>query len=75
MFGHVLRLDENTPAFASLKFALTNNLKSRKGRHQSNRVSVVKCDLKSRDLELNDINDLINLKSIAAKRSTWKSLF
>ena len=75
MFGHVLRLDENTPAFASLKFAVTNNLKSRKGRHQSNIFNLLKCDLKLRDLELNDINDLTSLKSIAANRSKWKSMF
>ena len=36
MLGHILRSDEQTPAFLSFKFALNNKLKSRRGKHQSN---------------------------------------
>ena len=47
MLVHILRTrsDEQTPAFLSLKFALTNKLKSRRGRHQSNLFKTVLRDL------------------------------
>ena len=72
MFGHVLRSDESTPAFSSLKFALTNNLKSRKGRHQSNIFNLLLIDLKSRDLSLKNADDLFELRAIAFNRVAWR---
>jgi hypothetical protein len=75
MFGHVLRLDENSPAFSSLKFALTNNLKSRKGRHQSNLFNLLTSDLKSRDMHLKNLTDLVKLRDIAFNRAEWRGLF
>ena len=75
MFGHVLRSDEQTPAFASLKFAVCNSLKSRKGRHQSNLFNLLINDLKARNIKLDSITDLYNLRRIAFGRAHWRNCF
>ena len=75
MLGHVLRSSVDTPAFLSLKFALSNNLKSRKSRHQMNLFKVICNDLKSRNLNLETIDDLYELRNVAYDRSHWKSIF
>jgi len=75
MFGHILRSDKSTPAFCSLKFALSNSLKGRRGRHQSNLCSTLKCDLKSRNLKLTNLNDLCDLRELAMNRNRWRDLY
>ena len=75
MFGHVLRSDMNTPAFLSLKFALTNNHKNRKGRHQSNLFNILLADLKFRNIILKSENDLNELRTVALNRTYWRNIF
>ena len=75
MFGHILRSDEQTPAFSSLRFAVCNRYKSRKGRHQSNLLNLLISDLKVRKLKLDGLSDLYNLRSVAFDRAYWRSCF
>ena len=50
MFGHILRSQTNAPAMMALKFAVSSSLemKGRRGRHQTNLLSVLKCDLREK---------------------------
>ena len=75
MFGHVLRSDMTTPAFLSLKFALSNTKKSRKGRHQSNIFNLLIADLKSRNISLKNVDELLELSKLAFCRASWRRLF
>ena len=74
-FGHILRSDITTLAFTSLRFAVTNNYKSREGRHQCNLFNTLIQDLKYRNIKLDCEVDLENLRSIAFERSRWRSMF
>ena len=74
MFGHVLRSDERSPAFLSLKFALTNNHPTRMGRHQINLYSVLKNDLKLKNFNLNTVDDIYVLRTIASDRERWRDV-
>ena len=74
VWSYVLRLDECTPAFSSLKFAITNNHKQRRGRHQSNLFNLLTNDLASRNLNLKSIDDLYKLRELAMKRLEWHAL-
>ena len=76
MFGHILRSHIETPAFLSLKFAVTNNLKSRKGRHQNNLFNVLLTDLKSiLNMELKTEENLNNIRAVAFDRKFWRDSF
>ena len=75
MFGHILRSDTTTPAFTSLYFAVTNNYKSREGRHQCNLFNTLIQDLKYRNIKLDSEIDLQKLRNIAFERSQWRSMF
>ena len=74
MFGHVLRSDEGTLAFSSLKFFLANEFQSRKGRHKSYLFNLLISDLNSRDLSLRNVEDLFKLRDFAFKRKEWRAL-
>ena len=75
MLGHILRSNENTPAFVSLKFALSNDLTGRRGRHQSNLLSTVLKDLSERNFYLKTLSDLEALRALALNRMNWRSCF
>jgi hypothetical protein len=77
MLGHVLRSPENSPAQAALCFAVEsmNNLPGRLGRHRINLLSVLRNDLKSRNLSLNTYDDIINLRNLAYNRAQWRKVF
>ena len=75
MFGHILRSAPNTPAYLSLKFAISNTRKSRKGRHQSNLFTLLIKNLKCRNINLTDLNDLDILRNVAIERNQWRGLF
>ena len=75
MLGHILRSNENTPAFVSLKFALSNDLMGRRGRHQSNLLSTVLKDLSERNFYLKTLSDLEALRALALNRMNWRSCF
>ena len=76
MLGHVLRSPENSPAQAALCFAVEsmNTLPGRLGRHRINLLSLIKCDLQSRDLSLNSYDDILNLRILAHNRVVWKDM-
>jgi len=76
MLGHVLRSDDLNPAQLALQFAIKSNMlyKGRIGRHQINLLRTLKQDLKLRNLNLETIEDLDHLKSIASDRKKWKEL-
>ena len=73
MLGHILRSDQDTPAFKSLTFAMSNELRSRKGRHQMNLMHVIKSDLKCRNFGLQCVDDIYDLCEIASDRARWRS--
>ena len=75
MLGHILRSPENTPAQLALSYAIDGATlhKSRRGRHQINLYNVL--DLNARNLRLNDIDDLFNLRILAKNRKLWKDYF
>ena len=78
LFGHILRSEENTPASTALLFAVNsqNNLSGRRGRHRINLWSVLKNDLKLRniDINLNCIKDFYRLRDLASDRNAWYKL-
>ena len=76
MLGQVLRSDDLNPAQLVLEFAVnsSNIYKGRIGRHQTNLLRVIRSDLKTRNLKLDDSNDLHNLKHLARDRKCWKKL-
>ena len=76
MFGHVLRLPENSPAAVALSFSVDGcPSKSRRGRHQINLFNTIKSDLNIRGFNLETMNDLYILRDVAKKRAKWKELF
>ena len=77
MLGHILRSDENTPAYNALQFAVESaqRLKTRRGRPRITLLSTIKHDLEKRDLNCNTIDDLYYLRSIANDRTKWKKMY
>ena len=76
MFGHILRSHVETPAFLSLKFAVNNTLKSRKGRHQNNLFNTLLNDLKSiLNMDLKTEQNLNDVRIVAFDRSYWCNSF
>ena len=77
MLGHVLRMAENNPANCSLSFAIhaCQQLKGRRGRHRMNLLSIVKSDLRKRNLKLTSASDLWDLRSVASNRKKWSELY
>ena len=75
MFGHILRSNESTPAFVSLKFAVSNTYKSRRGRHQCNLFNTLIDDLKCRNFVLKTPDDLYKLRNDAFDRAHWRNSF
>ena len=75
LLGHVLRGPINGPAYSSLMFAVSSQqMSGRVGRPQSNLFSLIKRDLKDRNLLLDNINDLNYLRIFALNRANWRSL-
>ncbi|XP_063680063.1 uncharacterized protein LOC134815458 [Bolinopsis microptera] len=75
---HVLRGDNDTPAYQSLLLATLGcqTLKGRVGRHRTNLYDIiVKKDLFKRQIDLKNENDFINLVNLARDRVGWRSLF
>ena len=63
------------PAYSSLMFAVNSlNMKGRIGRPQSNLFSLIQHDLVERNLVLNDIDGLNNLRNLAFDRYGWRSM-
>ena len=78
MLGHILRSNNDTPAYQSFLFAAFGcmNLKGRRGRHRSNLYDlIVKRDLNKRHIYLNNESDFENLVNLARDKIGWKALF
>ena len=76
MLGHVLRSDNNTPAYQSFLFATfgSKSFKGRIGRHRTNFYDVILKDLNKRELYIDDNDDILNLVELAKNRQEWKRL-
>ncbi len=75
MLGHVLRGHTDGPAYTSLVFAInTLQYPGRVGRPQTNLFSLIKSDLKDRDIFLNNLSDLLYLRNLALNKVLWRRL-
>ena len=76
LLGHILRMDDNCPAYLSLRFAVekSNSLRGRIGRPRTNLLDTIKSDLSNHDLTLDSIDDLMVLKNIALDRVKWRNM-
>ncbi len=75
MFGHVLRMPENTPAQQALEFAVlgSNKYRSRTGRHCSNLLSLLRADLKEVGFgTLRSKKKLQELRMLAKDKRQWR---
>ena len=76
MLGHVLRGPIDGPAYSSLVFAVnTLDFPGRVGAPQSNLFTLIRRDLRDRDICLNNIDDLVFLRNIAHDTVGWRKLF
>ena len=74
MFGHVLRMAEDTPAQKALEFAVTGSqkYKARRGRHCTNLLSMLRSDLKDNGLgNLKTLKQLRELRMHAKDKTNW----
>ena len=74
MLGHVLRMDRNAPAQRALQYAVegAQMYSGRRGRHTTNLLDILKADMKQREMNLRNINDLELLRSAAADKARWR---
>ena len=77
MLGHILRSDCISPAQRALHFAVESfsSMKGRVGRHQINIFKTILVDLNKRNIFVNNVNDLYELRVLASDRSKWRELF
>ena len=77
LLGHVLRMDENSPAFLSLRYAIASAdiYTGRCGRPRINLFNFIRDDLKLRNIPLVTVSDLDDLKDIACDILRWKNMF
>ena len=77
MFGHVLRMPEDTPAQKALEFAIvgSSKYKARKGRHCTNLLSLLRADLKDAGLgTLRTAKKLKELRMLARNKMQWTQM-
>ena len=76
LLGHILRMDDNSPPYLSLRYAIEQAfcLKGRIGRPRSNLLDFIKSDLSVHNLILNNIDDLMFIRNIAFDRPRWRSM-
>ena len=76
MIGHVLRSEDNSPAVLALDFAIRSDetMNGRLGRHQTNLLSVIRKDLKSRNISLKTLSDFQNIREVARDRKLWRKM-
>ena len=68
------RSDDNTPAYVSLVFAISNPLssKGRQARPRLNLFNLLRDALKERKLEFNTMDDLLVVREHTKCRSGWR---
>ena len=74
MLGHIR--SDSSPQLA-LSFAVDNiiNMRGRVGRHQSNILKTIFCDLNKRDINLRNLDYMTELRHIASNRNVWRNLY
>ena len=77
LLGHVLRMDDSSPAVQSLKYAITSDeiLKGRRGRPRINLFNTIRSDLNEHMLSLKSMDDLHTIRYIAHDRVKWRNMF
>ena len=77
MFGHVLRMNTNSPAQSALSFAVigSRDYKARRGRHTTNLLNILRTDLRAASLKLQSLTDLDHVRSLAKDRVAWKKIW
>jgi hypothetical protein len=90
LFGHILRMPENSPAALSLYFAVAGcqDLKGRRGRHRMNLLNILGSDInripidrsstnihRHAKLKLKTDHDISILRELAHNRREWENLF
>jgi len=77
MLGHVLRSQENSPSMLAFNIFIDGSTiyKVWLGRHKTNLLSTLKLDLKSRNIKLNTLMDMYQLRDIASDTVRWRKLF
>ena len=78
MLGHILRGQEDSPAYTSMLFAINSDIfmEGRRGRPCLNLLDVIRKDLTSRnlDIRLKNLTDFEDLRFLALDREEWKKL-
>lgn len=71
IFGKILCLPTDSPAQMALKFAVVGakNLKSRKGRHQTNLFEILRKEVEKIGKKSKNESDIVELQTIAKKES------
>ena len=77
MLGHILRSDCNSPPQLALSFAVESmsTMRGRLGRHQINIFKCILNDLNKRNIVLNNLTDLTELRLTALNRNLWRQLY
>ena len=78
MLGHILRGQEDSPAYTSMLFAINSDIfmEGRRGRPCLNLLDVIRKDLTRRnlDIRLKNLTDFEDLRFLALDREEWKKL-
>ncbi len=77
LLGHILRMDDNCPASLAFNYAVkaSTSLRGRRGRPRTNLFNFIQADLRAHDLDLNSVDDILKLKSIAYNRAQWRNMY
>ena len=79
MFGHILRCSENTPAQLALFFAVESEenelFRGRWGRPRLNLFNVLVSDLGKRNLSIDTVDELYEIRDFAECRRCWSNLY
>jgi hypothetical protein len=74
IFGHILRSLKNTPAKVALTFAFESD-RLFTGRPRINLLSVLRSDLIWRNLHIDNLQELNEIKDLGAYNRCWENLF
>ena len=77
LLGHVLRSQENSSSMLAFNIFIDGLkiYKVRRWHHKTNLLSTLKLDLKSRNIKLNTLMDMYQLRDIASDTVRWRKLF
>jgi hypothetical protein len=77
LFGHILRLDEEVPAFRNMMNYYSNpdQLPKNRGRTTNNLPTTLHSDLRLIGMKLLTLDDLLYLQKIAEDRKEWQILY